>query len=177
MLHGFAWRSSKNMVLRPKTLKFDKKVQKYFNNPKNYLKIQGFQGTPCEAPCGAPVFWALDRASLWGPLDHSCTLGLQKPVQACCSSSCCKYVQSRQCSRAVHRNPEDSKGIFWIWMVFFGLSCMSPDSPSTLFMVTIRGLWALKGLFAVPWGKLDHFSKKTWALPEPPCTRAYVLRL
>ena len=52
---------------------------------------------------------------------------------------------------------------------------MSPETPSILFMVTIRGLWALKGLFAVPWGKIDHFSKKTWALPEPPCTRAHVL--
>ena len=37
---------------------------------------------------------------------------------------------------------------------------MSPETPSILFMVTIRGLWALKGLFAVPWGKSIISRKK-----------------
>ena len=42
ILHGFAWRNSKNTVLRPKTLKLDPKSQKYPKNLKNYMKIQVF---------------------------------------------------------------------------------------------------------------------------------------
>ena len=36
---------------------------------------------------------------------------------------------------------------------------MSPETPSILFMVTIRGFEALTGFFSVPWGKIDLFSK------------------
>ena len=77
ILHGFAWRSSKNMLLLPKTLIFDGKLQRYFKNPTNTKKtkktktqsmnIQVFLGFPVDLwrpvePCEA--LWSPVRA-LW----------------------------------------------------------------------------------------------------------------
>ena len=43
ILHGFAWRSSKDTVLRPKTLRFDPKSKKHLTNPKRYIKMHMFK--------------------------------------------------------------------------------------------------------------------------------------
>ena len=39
--------AQKNMFFQLKTLKFDQQSQKIPQNPKKYMKIQGFLGTPC----------------------------------------------------------------------------------------------------------------------------------
>ena len=58
-----------------------------------------------------------------------------------------------------------NEGYFWAHLV---CAVLSPETPSILFMVTIRGFEALTGFFSVPWGKIDLFSKKrespAWAL-------------
>ena len=66
-----------------------------------------------------------------------------------------------------------NEGYFWAHLV---CAVLSPETPSILFMVTIRGFEALTGFFSVPLGKIDHFSKKEEALPEPSCSRVFVLR-
>ena len=58
-----------------------------------------------------------------------------------------------------------NEGYFWAHLV---CAVLSPETPSILFMVTIRGFEALTGFFSVPWGKIDLFSKQrespAWAL-------------
>ena len=66
-----------------------------------------------------------------------------------------------------------NEGYFWAHLV---CAVLSPETPSILFMVTFRGFEALTGFFSVPWGKIDLFSKKEKALPEPSCSRVFVLR-
>ena len=57
-LNDSAWfylEKQTNTILRPKTLKFDKKYKKYSQNPKIYMKIQSVLGTPVEPPVESPV--------------------------------------------------------------------------------------------------------------------------
>ena len=63
------------------------------------------------------------------------------------------------------------EGYFWAHLVW---AVLSPETPSILSMVTIRGFEALTGFFSVPGGKIEEKEK---ALPEPSCSRVFVLLL
>ena len=71
------------------------------------------------------------------------------------------------------RIKSENEGYFGAHLVW---AVQSPETPSILFMVTIRASKPSQGFFSVPWGKIDHFSKKEKALPEPSCSRVFVLR-
>ena len=64
ILHSFAWRSSKNMVLRPKTLRFDQTSKQYRKDQKKHKNTR-FPRDPCGVPCGAPWCWLGHLCARW----------------------------------------------------------------------------------------------------------------